>query len=252
MRDLIPVNKSQFTSLSRPYRDRQRGVLESFLAMEPVELVTTFVLICRALGFNARIILNFDITPLKPPVESLQVKPVKPEPSPPPVKEEVKGKSKSKKSLSAKISEKSKRASSRSISAKLSEAVKRKSSVSKPITTSVSAKQREDEMIKKINKKFPTKKEEKVEHEMASTSRNKKSSEGQESSKGKGSKSSKSTNLICKLHYWSEVYLEVEKKWVCVDLETGRVNSPPDIESKLTKPLYYIVSIDNMGNMKVS
>ena len=238
--------------------------------MEPLELVTTFVLVCRALGFNTRIVLNFDITPLKPPAENA-TKPVKPDPIPEPVKEDKKEKSKSKKfkraasdsegeedfeekasktSLSAKISQKSNRSCSRSISAKLAEASKRKSSTQKPLNSkSASSNEREEEMIRKINKKYPTKEEEKDFQEKPSGSRKQKSEESARPSTGKGSKSTKITNS--KFHYWSEVYLETDKKWVCVDLETGRINSPPDIESKLSKPLYYIVSIDNMGNMKV-
>ena len=238
--------------------------------MEPLELVTTFVLVCRALGFNTRIVLNFDITPLKPPAENA-TKPVKPDPIPEPVKEDKKEKPKSKKSkraasdsegeedveekpskksLSAKISQKSNRSCSRSISAKLAEASKRKSSIQKPSNSkSASSNEREEEMIRKINKKYPTKIEEKDVQEKPSGSKKRKSEESTGPSTGKGSKSTKITNP--KFHYWSEVYLETDKKWVCVDLETGRINSPPDIESKLSKPLYYIVSIDNMGNMKV-
>ena len=30
-----------------------------------------------------------------------------------------------------------------------------------------------------------------------------------------------------------------------------RMNSPKEIEGRLVKPVYYVVAIDNMGNMKV-
>jgi len=52
------------------------------------------------------------------------------------------------------------------------------------------------------------------------------------------------------LNYWVEVYLEKEKKWICVDLFNGKTNKPPEIEKRLAKPIFYILSVDNKGFYK--
>jgi len=39
--------------------------------------------------------------------------------------------------------------------------------------------------------------------------------------------------------YWAEVFLPKEKRWVAVDLLTGSVNHPEEIESKCSKPVIY-------------
>ncbi|XP_040264153.1 DNA repair protein complementing XP-C cells isoform X2 [Bufo bufo] len=49
---------------------------------------------------------------------------------------------------------------------------------------------------------------------------------------------------------WVEVYLEKEQKWVCVDCVDGAVNQPPRCVKAATKPVTYIVGIDNNGHLK--
>ncbi|KAG9473126.1 hypothetical protein GDO78_014334 [Eleutherodactylus coqui] len=49
---------------------------------------------------------------------------------------------------------------------------------------------------------------------------------------------------------WVEVYLEKEEKWVCVDCVYGTVNQPALCFKAATKPVTYIVGIDNSGHVK--
>lgn len=48
---------------------------------------------------------------------------------------------------------------------------------------------------------------------------------------------------------WLEVYLEKEEKWVCVDCLYGTVNKPSTCFKAATKPVTYVVGIDNSGHM---
>lgn len=49
--------------------------------------------------------------------------------------------------------------------------------------------------------------------------------------------------------YWAEVYLPKEKKWVAVDLLTGSVNHPEEIEARCSKPVTYCLAV-NQGKVK--
>ncbi|XP_069822807.1 DNA repair protein complementing XP-C cells isoform X2 [Dendropsophus ebraccatus] len=49
---------------------------------------------------------------------------------------------------------------------------------------------------------------------------------------------------------WVEVFLEKEKKWVCVDCVYGTINLPSKCFKAATKPVTYIVGIDNAGHVK--
>ncbi|XP_068109166.1 DNA repair protein complementing XP-C cells isoform X2 [Hyperolius riggenbachi] len=49
---------------------------------------------------------------------------------------------------------------------------------------------------------------------------------------------------------WLEVYLEKEEKWICVDCVHGKVNRPSMCFKAATKPVTYVVGIDNTGRVK--
>lgn len=49
---------------------------------------------------------------------------------------------------------------------------------------------------------------------------------------------------------WVEVFLEREEKWVCVDCVHGTVGQPPLCFKYATKPVCYIIGIDNDGCVK--
>ncbi|XP_040214814.1 DNA repair protein complementing XP-C cells isoform X1 [Rana temporaria] len=48
---------------------------------------------------------------------------------------------------------------------------------------------------------------------------------------------------------WLEVYLEKEERWICVDCLHGTVNKPSTCFKAATKPVVYVVGIDNSGHM---
>jgi len=62
--------------------------------------------------------------------------------------------------------------------------------------------------------------------------------------------STKKYNKNNLLQYWIEIYLEKEKKWVCIDLANMRVNGIKEMEQNLHKPVLYILAIDNKGFIK--
>jgi len=51
-------------------------------------------------------------------------------------------------------------------------------------------------------------------------------------------------------NWWAEVYLPVDKKWICVHLESSSINHPELCEKQATQPLVYVVSFDNKNSIK--
>ncbi|XP_020602112.1 DNA repair protein complementing XP-C cells homolog [Orbicella faveolata] len=52
------------------------------------------------------------------------------------------------------------------------------------------------------------------------------------------------------INWWTEVYLPVDKKWICVHLESSSVNHPELCEKQATQPMVYVVSFDNKNAIK--
>ena len=146
----------------------------------------------------------------------------------------------------------------RSLSSKLAEAAKARLSPSAP---SSSGKGRSGEASHK-EKKSKREREEKEGRLKSSGKSSKKDSvaksrdghsrihkrEGGEgpSSASKGQKSKIRPDVR---DYWAEVFLPKEKRWVAVDLLTGSVNHPEEIESKCSKPVIYCL-VANQGKIK--
>ena len=53
------------------------------------------------------------------------------------------------------------------------------------------------------------------------------------------------TLLFAGTDVWAEVFLQSENKWVCVDCVRGKINQPETMEDAATKPISYILSVDN-------
>ena len=67
LRGAIPVNKHDGGASSPGISPNAlMRAMQTLLAMNNTELVLVFILICRSLGFTARLVLNFAILPLKP------------------------------------------------------------------------------------------------------------------------------------------------------------------------------------------
>merc|ERR1711915_358254 len=73
LKETIPVNKHDISMANVGMPDRLTRCLESLLAMNDLEFVMVFVLICRALGYNTRLVVNFNTVPMKPSNEPIQI-----------------------------------------------------------------------------------------------------------------------------------------------------------------------------------
>ena len=288
LRDSIPVNKhSSGQGSIKPVSVRLEQALASLLVMEDMELVLVFALVCRALGLNTRLVINFNL-PSKAdsnkPAASVDTKTAKSDKSR--IKtDESKSRKRSKSSDSeseddekktkhSKSKRRSKSAAGNknmseekpSISSKLAAAVsKRKSKTLAPSVT-------EETIIKGI-KESPSKETKRsrssrskstkidVDEEKASTSKAS-CSKSKSSSKSSNQNESKSTKVVSKLKtettsdstykqtYWVEVFLNKEKKWIPVDVLSGRINNTSDIESRLAKPVMYVLAVNMKGLVK--
>ena len=91
----------------------------------------------------------------------------------------------------------------------------------------------------------------------ASCSNSRKNEKTSEHTKEKNIKSKSQTvmdpdksNNMYKQNYWVEVFLHKEKKWIPVDVLSGKVNNPSDIESRLAKPVMYVLAVNMKGLVK--
>jgi len=263
VREAIPVNRHKVeASSSNSITNRLTRGLESLLVMSDMELVLVFVLICRALGYDTRLVVNCHTVPLKPPNDADNNKHSKvvdidddlstagPSSSnsddnkskskssrkrklgPPAQGSDSEGEDEPKNSSKDKSSQKTGKSK---LSSKLAAAVKARTS--SKISAASSSKNIEEEMIKNLDKKTPTK-----EHSKSKSQSKLKEQKPKPSTKSK-SKPSSTTH-----DYWAEVYLD--KKWVPVDLSSGKLNCPSELESRASKPLLYVLAINNRGRIK--
>ena len=331
LRGAVPVNKhldGSSPSMKLSSSSLLRS-MQTMLAMNYIELVLIFILICRSLGLTTRIVHNLPIMPLKPKSEGgMAVIETTKDPQPKSKhskSEEKKHGNSSKESLSSRLSraanlESERKSSStssknssksgrdksdeknlskgkesrskysngngrkrstvrrpsgsdeegddvvgaerskekRSLSSKLAEAAKARLSPSAP---SSSGKGRSGEASHK-EKKSKREREEK-EGRVKSSGKSDKKDSVAKSRDGKSnihkrkeregppsvSKGQKSKIRPDVRDYWAEVFLPKEKRWVAVDLVTGSVNHPEEIESKCSKPVIYCLAA-NQGKIK--
>ena len=91
----------------------------------------------------------------------------------------------------------------------------------------------EENLIKSIKKKPDSIEETKSRRNTSKKEVSPKKEESPGPSRGRQSKKSEPKDTDkgkYKLNYWVEVYLEKEKKWIPVDVLTGKVNNPFDIK----------------------
>jgi len=331
LRGAVPVNKhldGSSPSMKLSSSSLLRS-MQTMLAMNYIELVLIFILICRSLGLTTRIVHNLPIMPLKPKSDGgMAVIETTKDPQPKSKhskSEEKKQGNSSKESLSSRLSraanlESERKSSStssknssksargksdeknlskgkesrskysngngrkrstvrrpsgsdeegddvvgaerskekRSLSSKLAEAAKARLSPSAP---SSSGKGRSGEASHK-EKKSKREREEK-EGRVKSSGKSDKKDSVAKSRDGKSnihkrkeregppsvSKGQKSKIRPDVRDYWAEVFLPKEKRWVAVDLLTGSVNHPEEIESKCSKPVIYCLAA-NQGKIK--
>ncbi|KAK6027684.1 DNA repair protein Rad4 [Ostertagia ostertagi] len=81
----------------------------------------------------------------------------------------------------------------------------------------------------------------------ASTS-SKKKPKAKESSKKKGSAAGDHRGMI--RNYWVEYWDKKQNKWICVDPLLASVDDPNSFEENMTKPVVYVLAIDNEGGVR--
>ena len=288
LRDSIPINKHRDQGSIKPVTVRLEQALASLLVMEDMELVLVFALVCRALGLNTRLVVNLNL-PSKAdsskPAASADTKTGKGDKRKTKA-EASKSRKRSKSSdseseederekTSSKLKRRSKSASSDnkksaekpSLASKLAAAVsKRKSKTLGPTATEETIIDRLKESPSKEPKRSRSSRsksckkveEEKPSTSKASCSRTVKKDQLNEHQKDGANATSKSqtalnsdkTKNICKQNYWVEVFLNKERKWIPVDVLTGKVNNPSDIESRLAKPVMYVLAVNMKGQVK--
>ena len=213
----------------KPISTRLEQALSSLLAMVQSELVLILVLMCRALGFDTRIVINLSIPPKTETSKSSTKETVmnKDDSSVDESKREEKPSAKLAAAVRAKKGESSKAVSKSDKSkAKLAAAAKaRKSKKINPDAT-------EESIIKSIED-------------------NADSDDGGAKSRTKSSKSKKeSSDSNTGHYYWAEVFLVKEKRWIPVDMTTGKINNPSNIESRASKPVLYTLAVNSGGQVK--
>ena len=66
----------------------------------------------------------------------------------------------------------------------------------------------------------------------------------------KSKQAGSSSKAGSELRYWAEVFLARENRWIPVDVVTGKINNPADIESRAAKPVVYVFAVNNLGGVK--
>ena len=241
VRETFPVSRhQQEQGTSRAVEAGLETALSTLLVMTDRDLVLVFILMCRALGYNTRLVLNLVIaTKTDLPEDAAEGKKGKEskkasKESPPPDSEEEEVVQKKSKLEKKAETEKPK------LSSKLAAAAKaRKSNRLAPAVT-------EEAIVSDIKKKSDeAKKEEKKDKKNP-----RKKGETSKKSDYFPKTDQKSKAKPTELRYWAEVFLVKERRWIPVDMTSGKVNSAVDIESRAGKPLLYVLAVNNQGRVK--
>jgi len=258
VREAIPVNRHSMNTKEGSITSRLTRGLETLLVMSDMEQVVMFVLICRALGYNTRLVINCDTVSLKPSNDTADKQPKiieikeNPDDIDPSTSKSTGGggdKSKAKKKKSSCVTRgsdsegeaatrKAGKDSKSKLSSKLAAAAKARTS--NRMSAASASKNIEEEIIKKLEKN-PSKRTKLVD---SKTSNKENKKENKSSTKSKAKPSVPSNN------HWAEIYLEKERKWIPVDLSSGKVNNPSELERLASRPMLYVLAINNKGRIK--
>ena len=274
LRETFPVSRHQLDGPTRAVREGLESALSTLLVMKDSDLVMIFILMCRALGYNARLVINLVISTKQDVGDEASQEPKGKQgkkalkESPSSESEEEVPKKKSKK-VKEEETEKPKLSSKLAAAAKARKSKRLAPSVTEEaIVSDIKKKSEEVKKEEKKDKKSSKKKTEEVKKEEKKDKKSskkksedvKKEEKVKKSSKKKGesSKSSgffpetdkKSKAKTGELRYWAEVYLSRERRWVPVDLMTGKVNNAADIEAKAGKAMLYVFGVNNQGRVK--
>jgi len=248
LRDALPMTKDNVGALQVPLKDSLLKKLEHFVVSNEVEMVLVFVLICRALGYDTRLVLNFAVVSIKPPTVSEDG-----EGQAETKKKETKDEGKNKKKKSSRTcsddegeeypEEKTKTKSS---SKKLAAAAeKRASSVNHKSRGKGNAEQREADLLKSLEKKHKGESREQFNQKTIDKLTKKKAKDGNKAEEtSKKPSKTKSKEMKPGLDYWCEVFVG---KWVTVDIVNGKSNCSAEMEAKATRPVTYVLADNGVG-----
>merc|ERR1712013_407369 len=228
VREAIPVNRHNTEANNVSITSRLTRGLETLLVMSDMEQVVMFVLLCRALGYNTRLVINCNTVSLKPSndnsdnqgkvMEVEDEKDTGPSTSKSPIagsggdKDKSKAKKKKKSSVAhgsdsegETVSRKVAKDSKSKLSSKLAAAVKARTS--SRMSAASASKDIEEEIIKKLEKN-PTKQPKSADSKSSVKEVKENKKESKSSTKSKPKQSVPSNN------HWAEVYLEKGRKWI--------------------------------------
>merc|ERR1719233_650962 len=77
-----------------------------------------------------------------------------------------------------------------------------------------------------------------------------KTSNKENKKENKSSTKSKAKPSVPSNNHWAEIYLEKDRKWIPVDLSSGKVNNPAELERLASRPMLYVLAINNEGRIK--
>jgi len=218
--------------------------LESWEVVSDMELVLVFILICRAMGFYTRLVLNCHTLPIKPS-ENIKSK-IDPNTIANTVPKNEPGKCKKtpEQTPIGSVSEDHiNKRKTRNAKIKTGIIKKSKSRVSVRLSTDG-----EGDEIQDIEKYLSPDANSLVKIEPKSVEKS--CVPQQKKRKNPVTTSKASSNTSTCRDYWVEVFVVKEAKWVTVDLLTGKVGCPGELESKASKPMLYVMAINNSGKVK--
>ena len=99
---------------------------------------------------------------------------------------------------------------------------------------------REEEMLRRLEEKYPHRE---VKQETDVMPASKKITARRKSNSGSKSKKSPAHPR----DYWAEVFLPRDKKWTTVDLLSGKVGSPGEVEAACSRPLVHVLTMQGDG-----
>jgi len=247
LRDALPITKENVGALPLPLQPSLLKRLEHFVVSNEVEMVLVFVLICRALGYDTRLVLNFSVVSLKP--AALEEENLENHKNEGTSSDQKTKKKKSTKACSDDEGEEFPKQNNKtkSLSSKLAAAAgKRTSNVNHKSKSKVSSEQREEDLLESIDKKHKGESREEFNQKTIEKLTKKKGKDGEKpgESSRKPANKKKIKEVKPGMDYWCEVFVG---KWITVDIVNGKSNCASEMEGRATKPVTYVLADNDFG-----
>jgi len=245
LRDALPITKDNVGALSVPLQSSLLNKLKHFVVSNEVEMVLIFVLICRALGYDTRLVLNLSVVSLKP--EALEEENVETQKNEGTSTEQTTKKKKPSKTCSDDEGEEFPKPKSKdkSLSSKLAAAAgKRATSVNHKSKGKGSPEEREAALLESLEKKDTGESREQFNQKTIDKLTKKKGKDKSGESSKKPTTKKKTKEVKPGMDYWCEVFVG---KWITVDIVNGKSNCSGEMEGRATKPVTYVLADNGLG-----